>query len=131
MPEGHDEHAMGGALYRGLAALQGEFSEFRGRATAQIDGLRDDSKVMRSALHEINGKMQLFIVEQAGVAKVLSDFREVASDVRSLMHERHEQRGSWGAMARVGGLIAAVLTTLGILTAGFIALLDYMKGVHH
>lgn len=129
--EGHDD-PLGGVLYRSLMAVESRLSELSGRTQAQISGLEKDSAVMRNALHEINGKMQLFIVEQAGTNKVLSDFREVADDVRQLMLARHEAHGSWGATLRFGGLIAAVLTTAGVLGTAIAAFweLAHVGGAH-
>lgn len=97
---------------------------------SEFANLREDAKVMRSATHEVNGKLQILLIKFAGIEGVSSDFKALATDVRALMQGQHERHGSWSATARISTIIVAALTTIGIVGGTLIMLADYIHKAH-
>jgi hypothetical protein len=129
MPDDGDAHA---SWVRPVMAIGERVAALEASSKAEFANLREDAKVMRSATHEVNGKLQILLIKLAGIENFTSDFKSLSADVRSLMQGQHERHGSWSATARISALIVTVLTTVGIVGGALVTLADYLHkaGTH-
>lgn len=95
-----------------------------------VAGLTEDSRVMRAAMHEVNGKMQIFIIAEqacgAALKAIDETMRNHTSSIEKLMSARDQAYGVWWAIVRV----CAVVVATGAALAAVVGLVGWMLEHH-
>ena len=93
----------------------------------QLRAVKEDGRVVRSTLHDVNNNMQLFVAAEKECGKALlqlveltkdlptvaahaRDFAEMKVRIQDVIDEQHRRRGAWGAYIGLGTMIIGAAT---------------------
>jgi len=93
----------------------------------QLRSVKEDGRVVRSTLHDVNNNMQLFVAAEKECGKALlqlveltkdlptvaahaRDFAEMKVRIQDVIDEQHRRRGAWGAYIGLGTMIIGAAT---------------------
>lgn len=110
------------------------------RVETQIEGLKDDTRVMRSAIHGIHGEMQKFVnAEQQCVTSLkeiskqtehlpeiaasVQAFNEIKPHLSELLQKEAHRKGAWMLVVGAGSAVAGIATILGVLITAIVLLI--------
>lgn len=97
------------SLDPGLINLFTRNSERLASVETGLQKLNGDTDVMRHALHEVNGKMQLFVIAEqncgAALKSIDATMKEHTEEIKKLAAAREQMTGVWWAIARICTMI--------------------------
>lgn len=107
----------------------------------KIGQLQNDTKVMRAALHGVNGEMQKFVIQEErcvnsleaikdqtkhlpDIVATVHELRKIQPALEVLLEKSRERSGAWKTWVGMGsGLVGAI----GIITGLILAILEIIK----
>jgi hypothetical protein len=89
----------------------------------QLRAVKEDGRVVRSTMHEVNNNMQMFVVLERECGKALTTLSQSFADMKvtlaEITAEQLRRKGAWGAYVMLGSmLMGAVAIGGGIATIG-------------
>jgi chromosome segregation ATPase len=123
----------------------GRIGERLARVETQQEAVKEDTRTIRGAQHDMRGEMQKFVIaeqrmttaieslarEQSkaqveitamasairGLAEITSTFMSMKTDLVNLVEEQHKRIGAWGLATKTGAVVVGLLTAVGSVLA--------------